>query len=64
MYKRQQAQVTAGGINTKDINEITLESKLVKGLYFVGEIMDIYGECGGYNLQFAFATGLLVGGEI
>lgn len=60
----KQAQVTAGGINTKDINEITLESKLVKGLYFVGEIMDIYGECGGYNLQFAFATGLLVGGEI
>lgn len=56
-----QAQVTAGGVNTKEINEKTLESKLVKNLYFCGEILDVYGDCGGYNLQFAFASGLLIG---
>ncbi|MDG2764900.1 NAD(P)/FAD-dependent oxidoreductase, partial [Vibrio parahaemolyticus] len=48
-----QAQTTAGGILTQDINPETLESKKVNGLYFCGEILDVDGDCGGYNLQWA-----------
>ncbi|MCR4658150.1 MAG: NAD(P)/FAD-dependent oxidoreductase [Lachnospiraceae bacterium] len=54
------AQVCSGGVDTAEISE-TLESKLLKGLYFAGEIIDVYGDCGGYNLTWAFATGLLAG---
>lgn len=56
-----QAQVTAGGVDTAEINDRTLESKLVKGLYFTGEIIDIDGTCGGYNLQWAWTTGAVAG---
>jgi predicted Rossmann fold flavoprotein len=56
-----QAQVSAGGIDTAEINDRTLESKLVKGLYFTGEIIDIDGTCGGYNLQWAWSTGAVAG---
>ncbi len=55
------AQVTAGGIDTREINPNTMESKKVKGLYFAGEIMDIDGECGGYNLQWAWSSGYVAG---
>ncbi|SHK83016.1 NAD(P)/FAD-dependent oxidoreductase [Desulforamulus aeronauticus] len=55
------AQVTAGGIDVKDINPSTMESKLVPGLFFAGEIMDIDGDCGGYNLQWAWSSGYLAG---
>ncbi|BCN30586.1 BaiN/RdsA family NAD(P)/FAD-dependent oxidoreductase [Anaeromicropila herbilytica] len=55
------AQVTAGGISTKDIDPKTMESKLVKNLYIVGELIDIDGICGGYNLQWAWTTGYLAG---
>ena len=55
------AQVTAGGIPLKEINPETLESKKVKGLYFAGEILDVYGECGGFNLQWAWSSGHLAG---
>lgn len=55
------AQVTAGGINTDEINPLTLESKINKGLYFAGEIIDIDGECGGYNLQWAWSSGYIAG---
>lgn len=51
------AQVTAGGIDIKDVNPQTLESKLVPGLFFCGEILDIDGICGGYNLQWAWSSG-------
>jgi predicted Rossmann fold flavoprotein len=51
------AQVTAGGIDTKDINPITLESKIVPNLFFAGEIIDVDGDCGGYNLQWAWSSG-------
>ncbi|RJX27410.1 MAG: NAD(P)/FAD-dependent oxidoreductase [Acholeplasma sp.] len=51
------AQVTAGGINIQDVNPQTLESKLVAGLFFCGEILDIDGICGGYNLQWAWSSG-------
>lgn len=56
-----QAQVTAGGIATKEIDDNTMESKLVKGLYLVGELMDIDGDCGGYNLQWAWSSGYMAG---
>ena len=50
------AQVTAGGIATKDVNDKTMESRLVPGLYFCGEILDIDGDCGGFNLQWAWSS--------
>ena len=55
------AQVTAGGILTKDFSADTLESRLVPGLFACGEVLDIDGDCGGYNLQWAWASGLLAG---
>lgn len=51
------AQATAGGIDTAEIRPDTLESKLVPGLYFAGEVMDVDGDCGGYNLQWAWSSG-------
>ncbi len=54
------AQVCAGGISTDYIND-TMESKLVAGLYFTGEALDVDGMCGGYNLHFAFSTGIEAG---
>lgn len=56
-----EAQVTAGGISVLDINPRTMESKLVPGLYFAGEVMDIDGDCGGYNLHWAWSTGRIAG---
>jgi predicted Rossmann fold flavoprotein len=58
------AQVTSGGVSLKEVNPKTLESKLVKDLYFTGEILDCDGACGGYNLGFAWLSGLLVGNSI
>ena len=57
------AQVTRGGIKTNEINSHTLESKKHKGLYFCGEILDIDGDCGGYNLQWAWSSGYVAGRE-
>ena len=59
----ENAQVTAGGIELSEINEKTMESKLTKGLYITGELLDIDGPCGGYNLQWAWASGKLAGSE-
>ena len=53
--------ITRGGIDVKDINPSTMESKLVKDLYFAGEIIDVDANTGGYNLQFAFSSGYLAG---
>ncbi|MEG2893109.1 MAG: NAD(P)/FAD-dependent oxidoreductase [Clostridium sp.] len=50
------SQVTAGGVNVKDINPKTMESKIVNGLYFAGEVVDIDGDCGGFNLQWAWSS--------
>lgn len=55
------AQVTAGGVDTKDINNKTMESKVIKGLYIVGELLDIDGDCGGFNLQWAWSSGYIAG---
>ena len=57
----EQAIVTAGGISTKEIDPTTMESKLIKNLYFAGEIIDIDADTGGFNLQAAFSTGYLAG---
>ena len=59
-----QAQVTIGGINTKEVDSSTLESKLVKDLYFCGEILDVDGDCGGFNLQWAWSSGHMVSKNI
>ena len=55
------AQVTAGGIRTAEFDPRTLESRLVPGLYACGEVLDIDGDCGGYNLQWAWSSGHLAG---
>ncbi len=55
------AQVTSGGINLSEVNKNTLESLIVKGLYFTGEVLDIDGKSGGYNLQWAWSSGYLAG---
>jgi len=56
------AQVTAGGIKTSEFDPHTMESRLVKGLYACGEVLDIDGDCGGYNLQWAWSSGAMAGG--
>ena len=57
----KEAIITAGGVSTNEIFSKTMESKVVKGLYFAGEIIDLDGETGGYNLQIAYSTGWLAG---
>lgn len=54
------AQITLGGVNIEEIDVNTLESKIVKGLYFSGEVIDIDGICGGYNLQLAYSTASII----
>ena len=55
------AQVTAGGIVTEEFDPTTMESRLVPGLYACGEVLDVDGDCGGYNLQWAWSSGRLAG---
>jgi predicted Rossmann fold flavoprotein len=57
----EEAMVTKGGVSLKDINPRTMESRLVKGLYFAGEMIDVDADTGGFNLQAAFSTGYLAG---
>lgn len=57
----QQAQVVAGGVDTTEVDPGTMASRLVPGLYFAGEVLDIDGICGGYNLQWAWASGFVAG---
>lgn len=58
------AQVTAGGVSVREVMEGTLESKIHRGLYFAGELLDVDGTCGGYNLQWAFTSGYIAGNQI
>ena len=53
----EEAIVTAGGVSVNEINSSTMESKLIRGLYFAGEVIDIHAFTGGFNLQAAFSTG-------
>ncbi|MGD0336667.1 MAG: NAD(P)/FAD-dependent oxidoreductase [Candidatus Omnitrophota bacterium] len=57
----EEAMVTQGGVSLKDINPRTMESRLIKGLYFCGEMIDVAADTGGFNLQAAFSTGYLAG---
>ncbi|TKB28606.1 NAD(P)/FAD-dependent oxidoreductase [Desulfopila sp. IMCC35006] len=59
-----EAIVTAGGVSLKEIDPTTMESRLVKGLYIVGELLDLQADTGGYNLQAAFSTGWVAGSSI
>ena len=59
----EEALLTSGGINIKEINPKTMESKKVKGLYFAGEIIDVDSYTGGFNLQIAYSTGFVAGSE-
>ncbi|MDD5475676.1 MAG: NAD(P)/FAD-dependent oxidoreductase [Syntrophales bacterium] len=56
-----EAIITAGGVDLKEVNPKTMESRIVKGLFFAGEVLDIDADTGGYNLQAAFSTGCLAG---
>lgn len=58
------AQVCSGGVCLTDINPYSMESNLIKNLYFVGEVLDVDGDCGGYNLSFAFISGMLAGKSV
>lgn len=57
----EEAIITSGGVSTKEINPSTMESKLIEGLYFAGEVIDVDALTGGYNLQIAYSTGYLAG---
>ena len=57
----KEAIITAGGVSTSEVNPKTMESKLVKGLFFAGEILDLNADTGGFNLQIAWSTGALAG---
>jgi predicted flavoprotein YhiN len=56
-----EAEFTSGGINVDEVNFSTLESKNQKGIYFAGEVLDVNGKRGGYNLGWAWASGLVAG---
>lgn len=56
-----EAVITQGGVSVKEINPSTMESRLVRGLYFAGEVLDLDGLTGGFNLQIAWSTGYLAG---
>jgi predicted Rossmann fold flavoprotein len=58
------AEVVAGGVDTKEVDNKTMESKLQKGLYFCGEVLDVDGSCGGYNLHWAWASAYILANNI
>jgi predicted Rossmann fold flavoprotein len=57
----EKAMLTQGGVDLKEVNPNTLESRKIKGLFFAGEVLDIQGPCGGFNMQWAFSSGALAG---
>ena len=60
----EEAIITRGGVSVKEINPATMESKLVSGLFFAGEVIDVDAFTGGFNLQIAFSTGYLAGQNV
>ena len=60
----EQAQLTAGGVDISQINPETMESTIAEGMYIVGELLDIDGICGGYNLTFAMLSGYKAGKSV
>ena len=59
-----EAVITQGGVSVKEVNPSTMESKLVRGLYFAGEVLDLDALTGGFNLQIAWSTGYLAGSRV
>jgi predicted flavoprotein YhiN len=57
----EKAMVTCGGVSLKEVDPHTLESKLFPGLFFAGEMLDVTGPCGGFNISWALASGMLAG---
>jgi hypothetical protein len=57
----EKAEVTAGGVNTDDLNARTMEARAVPGLFFIGEAVDVTGHLGGFNFQWAWASGVACG---
>ena len=57
----QDAQITAGGVPLREVDGWTMRSRKVENLYLAGEMLNVHGDCGGYNLHFAWATGLTAG---
>ena len=57
----QFSQVSTGGVDVREVNPQTMESRIVRGLYFAGEVLDVIGPCGGFNLQWAFTSGAIAG---
>jgi len=60
----EKAEVTAGGVDTNDLSSKTMESRRVPGLFFIGEVVDVTGQLGGYNFQWAWASGVCAGREL
>ena len=60
----EEAIITSGGVNVKEINPSTMESKIKSGVFFAGEIIDVDAYTGGFNLQIAFSTGYLAGKNV
>ena len=60
----EEAIITSGGVSVKEIDPTTMQSKLVRGLFFAGEIIDVDALTGGFNLQIAFSTGYLAGKNV
>lgn len=58
------AEVTLGGVSTKELSSQTMESRMVPGLYFIGEVVDVTGWLGGYNFQWAWASGFAAGNAV
>ena len=57
----EKAEVTAGGVDTDELSSKTMESRRVRGLFFIGEVVDVTGQLGGYNFQWAWASGAAAG---
>ena len=57
----RKAEVTAGGVSTSELSSKTMEAKRIPGLYFIGEVVDVTGQLGGYNFQWAWASGFAAG---
>ena len=60
----EEAIITSGGVNVKEVDPKTMQSKLCRGLYFAGEVLDVDAYTGGFNLQIAFSTGHLAGASV
>ena len=63
-HNMSSAEVTYGGVSTDEISSKTMESKLCSGLFFVGEVLDITGDLGGFNLHWAWASGFVAGNNV